>query len=109
MLGQHVGRYPSSSGHVFTAAEGGPIRERNFYRRHFQPASVAADLSRYDKNGRTKHDEGVCFHDLGHTCASLLVAGAASKRSRSTSATRASVSRRTGTRASTRRRKPRWP
>jgi integrase len=62
MLGQHVGRYPSSDGHVFTATEGGPIHHHNFRRRHFVPAVEASGLS------------SVRFHDLRHTCASLLVA-----------------------------------
>jgi hypothetical protein len=62
MLGQHVGRYPSSDGYVFTASEGGPIHHHNFRRRHFVPAVEASGLS------------GVRFHDLRHTCASLLVA-----------------------------------
>jgi hypothetical protein len=42
MLGQHIGRYPSSDGFAFSAPEGGPIRHRNFYRRHFRPAVEAA-------------------------------------------------------------------
>jgi integrase len=62
ILGQHVGRYPSPDGYVFTAAEGGPIHHHNFRRRHFVPAVEATGLS------------GVRFHDLRHTCASLLVA-----------------------------------
>ena len=37
MLGQHIGRHPSSQ-YVFTAAEGGPVHHRNFRRRHFVPA-----------------------------------------------------------------------
>jgi integrase len=62
MLGQHVSRYPSPDGHLFTAAEGGPIHHHNFRRRHFVPAVEASGLS------------SVRFHDLRHTCASLLVA-----------------------------------
>lgn len=38
MLGEHVGRYPSSESYVFTAAKGGPIRQHNFRVRHFHPA-----------------------------------------------------------------------
>jgi hypothetical protein len=48
---------------VFSSALGGPIRHRNFYRRHFQPAVERAGLA-----------EGVGFHDLRHTCAALLIA-----------------------------------
>ena len=63
MLGEHVGQYPSSEGFVFTAAQGGPIRHRNFYQRHFQPAVLRAGLP-----------PGLRFHDLRHTCAALLIA-----------------------------------
>jgi integrase len=61
MLGQHVGEYASAS-YVFTAAEGGPVHHRNFRRRHFVPTVEAVDLAE------------VRFHDLRHTCASLLIA-----------------------------------
>jgi integrase len=61
LLGQHIGRYPSSQ-YVFTAAEGGPVHHRNFRRRHFVPAVARAEL------------DGVRFHDLRHTAASLLIA-----------------------------------
>jgi integrase len=74
MLGQHVGRYPSADGYVFTPTGGGPIHHHNFSRRHYQPACVAAGLGQYVKQGRTKHYEGLRFHDLRHTCASLLIA-----------------------------------
>jgi integrase len=63
LLGEHVGRYPSEAGFVFTAAEGGPIRHRNFMARHYKPAVVAAGLP-----------TDVRFHDLRHTCAALLIA-----------------------------------
>ena len=63
MLGEHIGRYPSDQGFVFTMAEGGPIRQRNFYRRHFKPAVIAAGLP-----------EGLHFHSLRHTCAAFLIA-----------------------------------
>jgi integrase len=61
-IGQHVGRYPSREGFLFTAAEGGPVRHHNFMRRHFYPAVVAADLP-----------AGLRFHDLRHTCAAILI------------------------------------
>ena len=62
MLGEHIGRYPSPDGWVFTAAEGGPIHHHNFRHRHYTPAVEAAEL------------RGVRFHDLRHTCAALLIA-----------------------------------
>jgi integrase len=64
IIGQHVGRYPSRDGRVFTAAEGGPVRHHNFYLRHFRPAVQAvAELP-----------EGLRFHDLRHTCAAICIA-----------------------------------
>ncbi|MGH9045338.1 MAG: tyrosine-type recombinase/integrase [Acidimicrobiales bacterium] len=75
MLGEHVGRYPSDQGFVFTAAEGGPIRHRNFYRRHFRPAvekaqSVALDQARDEE----ALPGDLRWHDLRHTAAALLIA-----------------------------------
>ena len=63
MLGEHIGSYPSPEGFVFTMAEGGPVRQRNFYRRHFKPAVLAVGLP-----------EGLHFHSLRHTCAAFLIA-----------------------------------
>jgi integrase len=63
MLGEHIGKYPSAEGFVFTAAEGGPLRYRNFYERHFRPAVLRAELA-----------EDLRFHDLRHTCAAILIA-----------------------------------
>jgi hypothetical protein len=37
MIGEHVGRYPSRDGYVFTAPEGGAVRHHNFKARHFYP------------------------------------------------------------------------
>ncbi len=48
---------------VFAAPNGGPLRHRNFYRRQFKPALKAAGLP-----------AALRFHDLRHTCASLLIA-----------------------------------
>lgn len=53
---------------VFRGPGGGPLRHANFYRRHFKPA-VATALP------HEKH--GLRFHDLRHTCASLLIAAGA--------------------------------
>jgi integrase len=63
MLGEHIGRYPSVGGYVFTAAMGGALRWRNFYARHFQPAVRRAGLPK-----------GFRAHDLRHSCAALLIA-----------------------------------
>ena len=48
---------------VFTAPKGGPLRHHNFYQRQFCPALVRAGLPAQ-----------IRFHDLRHTCASLLIA-----------------------------------
>lgn len=53
---------------VFRGRIGGPLRHGNFYRRHFKPA-VATALP------MEKH--GLRFHDLRHTCASMLIAAGA--------------------------------
>ena len=62
MLGEHIGLYPSRDDHVFSSAEGQPLRRRNFSRRHFGPAVVAAGLA------------PLRFHDLRHTCVAMLIA-----------------------------------
>jgi integrase len=62
VLARHLESFPSDD-YVFTAAEGGPVRHRNFVRRHFSPAVVACGLP-----------TGVRFHDPRHTHASLLIA-----------------------------------
>lgn len=61
MLGHHIGRFPSSDGYVFPAAEGGPVRHHNFMVRHFKPATARTGLA------------GLRFHDLRHTCAALFI------------------------------------
>jgi hypothetical protein len=40
-----------------------PLRRRNFYWRHYKPAVVRPGLA-----------PALRFHDLGHTCAALLIA-----------------------------------
>ena len=62
ILGEHIGRYPSPDGWVFTAGEGGPVHHHNFRNRHYDRAIRVAQLP------------GVRFHDLRHTCAALLIA-----------------------------------
>jgi integrase len=52
---------------VFTAPQGGPLREQKLVAGFFKPAAVAAELPRRLR-----------FHDLRHTCASLLIAQGAS-------------------------------
>ena len=73
MLGEHVGRY--SAGYLFTAAEGDPVRHRNFMRRHFQPACIVLDFGQVVKDeAGARQYEGLRFHDTRHTCAALLIA-----------------------------------
>ena len=47
--------------YVFTAIQGGPIRKANFTRRYWTPAVTASDL------------DGLRFHDLRHTAASIAI------------------------------------
>jgi integrase len=65
-LREHIERYPSDSGLVFTAPDGGPLRPGNFRSRVFDPAADRAGLG------------GLHLHDLRHTCASTLAAAGAS-------------------------------
>jgi integrase len=53
---------------VFPGPQGGPLRHGNFYRRHWRKAVKAALPAE-------KH--ALRFHDLRHTCASLLIAAGA--------------------------------
>jgi integrase len=50
---------------VFTSLEGAPIRQSQFYRRHFKPAV---------RKALPAEQRGLRFHDLRHTCAALLIA-----------------------------------
>jgi integrase len=52
---------------VFTSPEGGPLRQTTFMSRVFRPAVEAAGLP-----------DGLRFHDLRHTAASLMIASGAS-------------------------------
>ena len=75
MLREHIECYPSTDGFVFTAREGGPIRHRNFYRRHFRLAvTKARELALAEDRDDDAIPEGLRFHDLRHTCAALLIA-----------------------------------
>jgi integrase len=75
MLREHVERYPSADGFVFTAGEGGPIRHRNFYRRHFRPAVHSGRQQAIEEDRAADAiPADLRFHDLRHTCAALLIA-----------------------------------
>jgi integrase len=62
ILTEHLARAVPSE-YVFTGRDGAPLRRSNFRRRHWKPALASAEL-----------DGGVRFHDLRHTCASILIA-----------------------------------
>ncbi len=49
---------------VFRSVRGAPLRHTAFYERYFKPAVIAS---------LPKHLHGLRFHDLRHTCASLLI------------------------------------
>jgi integrase len=74
MLTDHIERFPSVDGFVFTARGGGPLRHRNFYRRHFRPA-VSAARSKAVEEDRAVEAIPRClrFHDRRHTCAAILI------------------------------------
>ena len=62
LLSEHVARYPSKEGFVFTAAEGGPVRHHNFYVRHYKPAVL-----------RGRPPSELRFHDLRHSAAAIWI------------------------------------
>ncbi len=63
-IATHLNGRPADPGaFVFTSPEGSTLNHKNFYRRHFKPATVAAGLP-----------PGPRFHDLRHTCAALCIA-----------------------------------
>jgi integrase len=62
LLAAHIAEYPDPSGLIFSAAEGGPIRQTNFRHRFWDPA-VQASVGKPCR-----------FHDLRHTHAALLIA-----------------------------------
>jgi integrase len=69
-LAEHLATYsqPGPEGLVFTSTEGGLLRRSNFNRRVWRRATRAAAL------------EGLRFHDLRHTSATLSIAAGASTR-----------------------------
>jgi hypothetical protein len=69
-LAEHLATYsqPGRDGLVFTSTEGGLLRRSNFHRRVWRRATRAAGL------------EGLRFHDLRHTSATLSIAAGASTR-----------------------------
>jgi integrase len=69
-LAEHLATYsqPGPDGLVFTSTEGGLLRRSNFQRRVWRPATRAVGL------------EGLRFHDLRHTSATLSIAAGASTR-----------------------------
>jgi integrase len=69
VLAEHIKRFPSEDGFVFTSAEGGPLRHHNFYVRHYKPAVAKAELP-----------EDLRFHDLRHTAASIWIAVGANEK-----------------------------
>ncbi len=56
MIGEHIARFPSPSGHVFTSPGGGPVRHRNL---HGPPLRGGGRSLRLPT--------GLRFHDLRHT------------------------------------------
>jgi integrase len=74
VLDEHINTY--SSEYVFTAAEGGPVLHHNFKTRHYTKACIAAGLGAMVRGEADErpHYEGVRFHDLRHTAATLLLA-----------------------------------
>jgi hypothetical protein len=69
-LAEHLAAYaePGPDGLVFPAARRGPLRRSNFTRRVWAPATRAVGV------------EGLRFHDLRHTAATLAIAAGASTR-----------------------------
>lgn len=65
ILAGHLAQLPQSE-FVFLGRDGGLLRRNNFRRRHWKPAVMRARLP-----------ERLRFHDLRHTCASILISQSA--------------------------------
>jgi integrase len=65
ILTEHLARAVPSD-FVFTGRDGAPLRRSNFRRRHWKPALLSSQLV-----------STLRFHDLRHTCASILIARSA--------------------------------
>jgi integrase len=75
MIGEHIGKYPTAEGLVFSAREAGPVRYRNLYRRHFKPAVDKARTAAIKEDRKAEAiPEALRFRDLRRTCAALLIA-----------------------------------
>jgi integrase len=91
MLAEHMETMPASAdallfvspggGGTRQAGEGGPIRHGLFVRRVFKPAIVGnednEDETKRRKPALPAEKHNLRFHDLRHTCASLLIAAGA--------------------------------
>jgi integrase len=77
---QLLARWHTSSNLVFPAPEGGIWNKDNFTARVFRPA-IGRAAKKYRRKHRLRSEEptpfdGLTFHDLRHTCASLMIAAA---------------------------------
>jgi integrase len=79
MLNEHLTASPGGPEDlVFTTREGAPIRQSQFYRRHYKPAIKGDPYNPDPKKRRApalpeRRLHGLRFHDLRHTCAALLI------------------------------------
>lgn len=71
-------RRPAGTTLVFPSPAGRHWRKDNFMARVFRPAAVHAGLGTLDRDDQGRgHYQGIVFHDLRHTCASLMIAAGA--------------------------------
>jgi integrase len=86
MLAEHMETMPASpdallfvspgGGGARQKGDGGPIRHSLFVRRVFKPA-IVGDKEKKREPALPAHKHNLRFHDLRHTCASLLIAAGA--------------------------------